>query len=251
MLLFVPAFALAKTPFDGTWKLRLDSVEYSGKPIEMELVGGKYTCKSCVPPYTIAADGKPQPTPGRVSNDHVAVEVIDSKTVEFTRTLRGKVVGKGTETVSADGKTITEMFVDYSGEKPVEGKYAMKRVGPGVPGGHAISGSWMMDQALDQSDLGSTMVLESTENGMKWIWNGLVQDAKFDGKEYPIQNDPFNTTVTMKKLSDREIVEHDINLGKVQAIITYTVAADGRSLKMVNEDPIRGTKVSMVFEKQP
>jgi hypothetical protein len=250
LLAMMPVLALAKSPFDGTWKLKLDSVKYSGKPQEVELVGGKYTCKSCVPTFTIPADGKPQPTPGRVSSDHMAVKVASPTTVEYTRTLQGKVVGKGSDTVSADGNLMTSSFVDYSGEKPVDGKYTMKRVGPGVPGGHAISGSWMAEQAVDQSDVGSTIVLESTDNGMKSTWNGQVMDAKFDGKEYPIQNDPYHTVVTLKKVSDREFVEQDINLGKVQTITTYTVSADGKSLTMVMDDPLRGTKTSMVAEKQ-
>jgi hypothetical protein len=170
LLAMMPVLALAKSPFDGTWKMKLDSVKYSGKPQEVELVGGKYTCKSCVPPFTIPADGKPQPTPGRVSSDHMAVKVASPTTVEYTRTLQGKVVGTGSDTVSADGKLMTSSFVDYSGEKPVDGKYTMKRVGPGVPGGHAISGSWMAEQAVDQSDAGSTIVLQSTDNGMRWTW---------------------------------------------------------------------------------
>jgi hypothetical protein len=58
LLLLMPALALAKSPFDCTWKMNLDSVKWTGKPEQSELIGGNYTCKSCVPPYTIKADGK-------------------------------------------------------------------------------------------------------------------------------------------------------------------------------------------------
>jgi len=31
--LLLPASALASTPFDGTWKVNLESIQVSGKPI--------------------------------------------------------------------------------------------------------------------------------------------------------------------------------------------------------------------------
>lgn len=251
LLMLVPAIALAKTPFDGTWKLNLDSVKYSGKPTEALLIDGQYTCKTCVPPYTVKADGTQQPTPGNSFIDHIAVKVLSPTAVAFVQMRDGKVVVDGTETVSADGKTATFAFTDYSGEKPVKGNVKSRRVGPATKGAHAISGAWMMEGASDYSDLGRTIVFESTDNGMKWTWNGQVQDAKFDGKEYPVQNDPYHTMVTLKKVGDREFVETDRNAGKVQTVVTYIVAADGKTLKVVYDDPLRGTKTEMVYDKQP
>lgn len=251
LLVLVPALALARTPFDGTWKLNLDSIKYSGKPDEALLIDGQYTCKTCVPPYTVKADGTQQPTPGNSFIDHISVKVLSPTSVEFVRMRDGKIVGEGTQTVSADGKTATFAFTDYSGAKPVKGSVQSRRVGPAPKGAHAISGAWMGEAAGDYSDLGRTVVFESTDNGMKWIWNGQVQDAKFDGKEYPVQNDPYHTMVTLKKVSDREFVETDRNGGKVQAIVTYTVAPDGKTLKVVYDDPLRGTKTEMVYDKQP
>lgn len=251
LLVLVPAIALAKTPFDGTWKLNLDSVKYSGKPTEALLIDGQYTCKTCVPPYTVKADGTQQPTPGNSFIDHIAVKVLSPTAVEFVQMRDGKVVVDGTETVSADGKTATFAFTDYTGEKPVKGSVKSRRVGPAPKGAHAISGAWMMEGASDYSDLARTVVFESTDNGIKWIWNGQVQDAKFDGKEYPVQNDPYHTMVTLKKVSDREFVETDRNLDKVQTVVTYTVAPDGKTLKVVYDDPLRGTKTEMVYDKQP
>ena len=109
LLLLVPALALAKSPFDGTWKLRLDSVKYSGKPDEALLIDGQYTCKTCVPPFTVKADGTQQPTPGNSFIDHITVKVLSPSAVELVRMRDGKIVGEGTLTVSADGKTWTEV----------------------------------------------------------------------------------------------------------------------------------------------
>src|SRR5690348_11141647 len=42
---------------DGTWKADIDSVQFDQKPDEYLLQAGQYSCKSCVPSYTVPADG--------------------------------------------------------------------------------------------------------------------------------------------------------------------------------------------------
>ena len=42
---------------DGTWKADIDSVQFDQKPDEYLLQAGQYSCKSCAPTYTVAADG--------------------------------------------------------------------------------------------------------------------------------------------------------------------------------------------------
>ena len=80
LLSIVPAIAFATTPFDGTWKMKLDSMQSSGKPTEdVALINGSYTCKSCVPPFTVKADGKDQPTPVHNTRDHLAVKVVSPR----------------------------------------------------------------------------------------------------------------------------------------------------------------------------
>ncbi len=49
LALLTPAFALASTPFDGNWMLRLDSLKVSGKPDVYDLSNGTFTCTSCAP----------------------------------------------------------------------------------------------------------------------------------------------------------------------------------------------------------
>ena len=252
LLLFaVPATALAITPFDGTWKVKLDSVQFSGKPTEQVLMNGSYTCKSCVPPFTVKADGKDQPTPVHNTRDHMTVSVVSPTTVEYSEKVGGKVMNTNADTVSADGNRLTSVFTDYSGEKPVKGTFTSKRVGAAPPGAHAVSGAWMQDGIPEVSEAARIVVVESSANGIKWTWNGTIADAKFDGKQYPIKNDPQRTLVALKKISERQFEERDTSEGKLQSITTWTVSADGKALTQVNEDLPHGTKSSQVLEKQP
>jgi hypothetical protein len=250
LVLLIPAIAVAKSPFDGTWKMRVDSMQFSGKPDVYEISNGMYDCKSCAPPYKIKADGSDQPVPEHDYLDHEAVKIVSASSVELTDKKDGKVTQTRALTVSTDGSKLTGVFKSYVGEKPINGGFSEKRVGPGAAGAQAISGSWQQDSMSDLSEVARTVTLQSTPDGLKMIWNGQTTDAKFDGKEYPTVGDPGKTMVTLKKISDTQIEETDRRRGKVFDIIVWTVAVDGKTISVVDTDPVHGTKTTYVVEKQ-
>ena len=249
--LLIPTIAMAKSPFDGTWKARVDSIQVTGKPEVFEISNGMYDCKSCAPPYKIKADGTDQPVPGHAYLDHEAVKVLSPSSIEFTDKQAGKVMNTTSETLSADGSKLIGKFTNNSGEKPVTGAFTEKRVGPAPAGALPISGSWIQDSVSDMTDTGLIGTLQSTPNGLKMTVNGQTTDAKFDGKEYPTVGDPGKTMVTLRKISDAQIEETDRRGGKVFDIVLWTVAADGKSITLVDTDPVHGTKTTIVFDRQP
>ena len=251
LLSLVPAIAFSSTPFDGTWKVRLDSMQFSGKPSEQVIMNGSYTCKTCVPPFTIKADGKEQPTPVHNTRDHMSVKVVSPTTVEYTEKVGGKVISTSTDTVSADGNRLTTTFTNYSGEQQFKGTATSKRVGPAPTGAHAVSGAWMQDSVPEVTESAKFFVVQSTDNGIKWTWNGMITDAKFDGKQYAVKNDPSKTLVALKKINDRQFEERGTSEGKVQYITMWTVSADGKTITHASESPVYGTKSSWILEKQP
>ncbi len=250
LTLLGPAIGAAESPFDGTWKVRGSSMQFSGKPDNFSIKDGTYSCGNCVPPFTIKADGTDQPTPTHDTRDHAAVKVLSPLSFEETDKVNGKATMTQTTTVSADGAKLTVKTTDYTGAKPVTSTVTEKRVAPAAAGAHAASGSWMTDAMPELSEAGQTMTLASTPNGLKMSANGRVTDAKFDGKSYPTQNDPSHTLVTIKKIGDRQIEERDEREGKVYDVVLSTVSADGKSMTVVDEDPVHGTKTSMTFDKQ-
>lgn len=250
LALVAPGLALAASPFDGTWKLRVDSITYSAKPDVYELSGGMYSCSSCVPAYKIKADGTDQPVPGHEYRDHQSIKVVDAMTIETVEKKGGKVISKSTQTVSADGKTLTGTFSNYTGKKEITGGWTEKRIAAGPAGAHAISGSWEGQPLNNLSDAALLTTFQSTHNGMKISWNGQVTDAKFDGKEYPTVGDPGKTMVTLKKVSDSQIDETDRRSGKVYDNIVWKVSADGKTLSLEDSDPVHESKTSWVADKQ-
>jgi hypothetical protein len=249
-LLLLPAGALAASALDGTWKVRADSLKMSGKPDEFSIVNGMFTCGNCDPPIKVKADGTDQKVTGHDYYDSVAVKVVDKSTIEQTRKRAGKVTGTTTLTVSADGNTLTGKFVDYNGEKPANGSFTEKRVGPAPAGSHAASGQWMQSSLSDVNDAFSVVSYQMTSDGFSMNSNGQSYKAKFDGKQYPVEGDPGKTMVTLKKVDANTVVETDSRAGKTTDEIRIAAAKDGKSITTTDQDVIHGQTFSLTLDKQ-
>ena len=249
--LLAPAVAFAAgSPFDGTWKARLDSIKMSGKPDVWQIADGEYTCSSCVPAVKVNADGAMHKVAGHDYYDELSVHVISATSVEMTQKQAGKVGGSVTYTLSADGKTLSGKFTDNSGATTVTGDFTETRVAAGAPGSHAISGSWQQTAIGDISDAGRTVVYASSGDHFRMDANGMHYDAKFDGKEYPVIGDPGHTRVTLKKIDANTIEEIDHRQGKVADEIRLATSADGKSLTITDKDVQHDQTSTVTFDKQ-
>jgi hypothetical protein len=249
--LLAPAVAFAAgSPFDGTWKARLDSIKMSGKPDVWQIADGEYTCSSCVPAVKVKADGAMHKVAGHAYYDELSVHVISPTSVEMTQQQAGKVGGSVTYTLSADGKTLTGKFVDNSGAQTVTGDFTETRVAAAAPGSHGISGSWQQTSMGDISDAGRTVVYESSGDHFHMQANGMRYDAKFDGREYPVEGDPGHTRVTLKKIDANTIEEIDHRQGKVADEIRLAASADGKSLTITDKDVLHDQTSTVTFDKQ-
>ena len=81
------------TEMKDKMKVTVDGVDKDGKPTHGVWVG--------------MADGKAYKTKGNLAWDTAAYKVVNDHTYEITTMKGGKVLTKGTSTVSADGKTRT------------------------------------------------------------------------------------------------------------------------------------------------
>ncbi len=80
-------------------------------------------------------------------------------------------------------------------------------------------------------------------------WNGQSYDAKFDGKEYPVAGDPGNTTVSLKKIDDVTVEETDHRQGTVINQIRLSLAKDGNTITVIDQDIAHGQTVTYTLEK--
>ena len=248
--LLLPAAALASSPFDGTWKGRVDSVKITGKPDVYSIVAGTYTCSSCVPEVRVKADGTDQKVAGQDYYDTMAVKIVDATTVERTTKMAGKVTSKRRFTVSADGSTLSVTNTVYTGAKPATFSFTEKRVGAATAGAHAVSGSWQRDRVSDANDAGTIVSYEMTPDHFSMKANGQSYNAKFDGKEYPIEGDPGHTVVSVKRIDANTVIETDRRGGKVTDEIRIAAAKDGKTVEVTDKDPVYGRTMTYTLEKQ-
>lgn len=252
MMLFLLPFTAWAGSFDGTWVGNTSTAKVEGKPDTYLLQDGVYTCDACYPQLKIPADGKPHKVTGHSYYDEASATIVSPRVLAVKLSLAGKKSADRTLTVSADGNTLTEDFVDYTGPKPATAKFVNKRVKAGPAGAHAISGSWQQDAASStmSADL-TTVTYKETADGLKMTTpTGQSYDAKYDGKEYLIAGDPGKTMVVLEHLSPTKIRETDKRNGKITDVVTSEVSSDGKSLHVVDVQPLYSQKLTYTADKQ-
>ena len=240
------ATSSASGTIDGTWKGDVNSVKFEQKPDEYLLQNGKFDCKSCIPPVTIAADGAYHPVANHAYYDEESIKVVDDKTVQQSTKLKGRETGHSTMTVSPDGKTLTINWTDTSvaGAKANSGTFEESRVATGPAGSHALSGSWAPAKIGSVNPEAITLTLKADPDMLHLSFpTGISYDAKLDGTPTPIKGDPAGATASVKKLADNSYQETDTAGGKVVSVTTFTLGSDGK-LTIVGEDPRNGSKTT-------
>lgn len=231
------------TALNGTWKTDKASVKFEQKPDEFSLKDGTYSCSTCIPPLTVAADGQFHAVTGRAYADEISVKAANDKTIEIHSKKGGKEVSNASMSVSADGNTLTRKFHDATVDPAIDGSSTSSRAGPAPAGAHAASGQWTPNQVNDYSDdaLNATYTVEG--NKVTWSGQGQTYTAEIGGPAVPVTGDIGGSTVqvTQDGNSLKETFSRD---GKVVNETISTVSADGKSLTWVSLDPRDGGKVT-------
>lgn len=249
----LPVVASAQNQFDGTWKVDMNKVDFPKKPDVYLVQNGMYECKSCVPAINIKADGQDQKVTGHPYYDSMAVKIVSDHEVEETDKRDGKVVGTSKMTVSPDGKTMTFAFTDSSNSSgtPVTGSGEAERIAKGPAGANAISGSWRTTKMQNISDNAITWTYKFSGDEVTMSSpTGITYTAKLNGTEAPMKGDPGVSTVSVKMMGKDTLVETDSRDGKVVSITKSSIASDGKTLHIVNEDKVHGTTMKYEAMKQ-
>lgn len=250
VLLLMPAAAFAGSAFDGTWKVRADTLKVSGKPDVIVLANGEFICSSCVPELKVKADGQEHAVTGQRYFDAVTVVVVSPTTIQAIYKLKGKETYRETDTVSADGKTFAATFSDHSGPKEATGSYTETRVAAGPAGSHAISGSWQQAPGVQASDALTMVQYQLTDDHFKVAMNGRSYEAPLDGQQVPLKGDPSHVMVSVKRIDANTILETNHRDGKVTDEIHIAAAADGKTITYQDKNLETGQTETMILDKQ-
>jgi hypothetical protein len=253
VILLLPILACAaQSPFDGTWKIYIESFQLPEKPDISVLQNGMYQCPICDPKINVKADGTDQPIQGSKFFDTFVVKVVDNNTVEFTSKKGGKVLQIVKSTASADGKMITEEGTSYdeANKEPLKLKTTSIRIADGPAGSHAISGTWRLKE-LSPPEKDIMVTFKSSPDGLMMSSQfGQSYDAAFDGKEYPVKDPAGGNTVSLKKVNGSSIDVTNKRDGKIVSVNHLIVSADGKTLTMKNENKENGTTNTITATKQ-
>jgi hypothetical protein len=253
MLVLMPVVVLAQNAFDGTWKIDVNNAQFPKKPDVFLLQNGMYECKTCVPPVEVKADGQDHSVSGHPYYDSVAIKVVNDHEIEETDKKNGKTVTTSQSTVSSDGNTMMFSFSDSSNTNgdPVTGKGEATRGAKGPAGSNAISGSWRTTKIESVSDNGLMFSYKVSGDELTMTApTGQSYTAKLNGPEAPMKGDPGTTSVSVKMMGKNTLEETDYRDGKAISVAKMVVTADGKTMKMMIDDKLRGTKSEFTATKQ-
>lgn len=249
LALLLPVQVMAQSAFEGTWKVDINKVKASNKPLVVTLKDDQYTC-NCTPPIKIKADGADHPVTGHLSFDSDSVKIVDDHTIVDTVKKAGVVVNTRTTTVAPDGKTATFESVNNRPSGPTTVKGTLTRVKPGAAGSHAIAGSWLTSsyQSATESMMSYTYKIDGDTVTMTNP-QGESYTAKLDGKAVPYKGDPDTDTIAVKMVGDA-LQETTVKDGKETSVAKMTVSPDGKTMTTVVVYKPSNRDVTLVASKQ-
>ncbi len=189
------------SPFDGTWKIDSGMTRYQSTE-EHLLQNGKFGTSA----HPFPADGSFHKATGSANFDELSVRILDDHNVEVLQRKEGKETFASRYSVSADGDTLTENFVNNRNSVggAVAGKRILRRVKPGPDGSHLISGSWRLEKVEGLSENALLFTIKSVPGGLSYRGpNGATYTAQFDGSEAPLTGSTRYSSVSLRRSNDR------------------------------------------------
>ena len=240
--LAAPTAAMAQSAINGTWKLDVGPLPFPTRASVWILRGGRYQCKSCTPPIDVKADGNDQPTPGH-QYDTISVQILNDHTIREIEKKNGQIDSDEKFTISPDGNTCTDEFANW--------KATMIRVAKGPAGSHVLSGSWRDVKMESVSDAGLLISYKLEGDTLTMSRpTGLGYEAKLDGTVARYEGDPEKHGVSVRRVDANTFEETDELNGKPTSVVRMTVAADGKSMTIVERNIEAGTSSRITATKQ-
>ena len=246
LVLVAPVAVFAQSPFDGTWVLQPTVPQ---NLIQYWLAQGVFRSSEWAN-VEVKADGIDHKIAENDYWDTLNVQQLDSRAVEIIAKKAGKTMFMEFVSVSADGSTLTQTIKDTTEADTVTIETLARRVDKGPPQAHAISGSWRAYQS-NRSSNGSLITYKCTKEGFSGETPlGEKFAAKFDGKFYPVEDDPGQTLVAAKLVNRNTVELTHKRKDKIVSVARLSVAPDGKTLHVLFENKEAGTTTTFNFHKQ-
>jgi hypothetical protein len=249
LLLLSPVASLAQSPFDGIWIMD-ENAWLPKQPQEYSLANGLFRSWGYTGNEAIKADGNNHKVPEASYWDTVSVRELDAHTVEIVAKKAGKTTYTEIDTVSSDGGTLTQMVKDTTESQMVTTEIVSQRLGQTPIASHALSGSWRAYK-VKRSPNGLIIKYKCTADGFSartLLGEGF--NAKFDGKDYPVEDDPAHGMVSVKLLSASTVEQTNKRGGKIVGVLRLTVAPGGETIHVTYENKEADTTTGYEMQKK-
>jgi hypothetical protein len=246
ILLLLTTGAFGQSPFDGTWVL---DPAIPQKPIVHTLVHGVFHSSDWAD-VEVTADGLDHKVMEGDYWDTLNVRVVDARTVQIVAKKAGKTMFTELASVSPNGSTLTQQIKDTTEAQTVTIETLAHRIEKAPPDAHLISGSWQAYQ-VNRSNNGSLITYKCTSQGFSGETPlGEKFDAKFDGKFYPVEDDPGHTLIAAKLLNPSTVELTHKRKDKIVSVARLSVAPNGKTLHVIFENKDAGTTTTFDFHRQ-
>jgi hypothetical protein len=240
--------ARSQSAFDGTWIIdaRKNENLASEKPRVFSVADGVFREGD----RQIRADGSDQKVPATGYWDTVSVRIVNDRTVEVISKKAGKPMFTETDSVSADGNTLTQVVKDTTEAEAVTFESDFRRISPAPAAAHAVSGSWQVFK-LSRSENSTIIKYKCTSQGFSAETPlGEKLEAKFDGKLYEMEDDPGHTMVSVKLINPYTVEQTNVRDGKIVFIVTLEVTPDGKTIHATSKSNKDGSVKTWTLHKQ-
>jgi hypothetical protein len=247
-LLLLSSASFSQSPFDGTW---VTIPPLPQKPAVYFLGNGVFRCSGCMADMEAKADGEDHRVAETAYWDTLNIQMVDAHTVVIIAKKTGKTMLSEVDSISPDGASLTQLVKDTTEAETVTIETRNRRIKKGPDGSHVISGSWRAYKTK-RSRNGSVVNYKCTADGFSAESPlGERFNAKFDGKDYPVEDDPGHTMVSAKLLSPDTVEVTSKRNGDVVAIKRMSVAPGGKSIHVVFRDKEGNSIMTFDMEKEP
>jgi hypothetical protein len=240
--LFQPA--VAAPGFSGRWIADLASQKLPDHPDVYLVKGGQYLCRSCSPPRSYPADGKPHAVPGDPEISSEAVTILGPRSIR-TRIVAPSLVRETVMTVAADDRTAT--YVSLDRRPGVSGvlrtRYLARRVAAAPRGANKVSGSWQGVAYLEVPRQVRTIELQIAAGHFAYRTpTGVSYSAVIGGGRARVHG-PYKGVMTaeVRRAGANMLVETRRQDGRLLFERRFRLSGDGRSLEISTRDAATGT----------
>jgi hypothetical protein len=199
---------------------------------------------------TARFDGRDYPVQGVPAFNQISPRQIDKGTIEVTNKKDGKFVNTFTFRVLHGGMEMTGTS-HYPDGRPDQ-IAAYTRTGGTKDPGNLVIGEWTVNRSKSEMLTATPLKFEAEgADGVRMSW-GFSYSAKFDGKDYPLQNSR-DDTVMLRQIDAHTVEAIYKRAGKIADRDRWVVFPDGKRLTLTADGTLRsGTHIHTeeVFEKQ-